>query len=219
MTTNEYIFAGTNGQSVWKRPLSDFIPLQAPTNLAYDTVNNRLIWTLSISTNVTNYLVYKKGTDNIWKSIADSGGMLNSTANFYNIQTSGFNYYKVAAISNSGDTAKSDSIYVNRGYVLKKWNSGIIEPYKIKKHSFSFGNTTANMWPSSVYSHYNNYSQPPYPRELFMKKRGPFWVTKIHSRAFSDWELFTDIFGNENCYLHHGSIPPQTGDVFNKISG
>lgn len=216
LINNSYIFAGTSGQSVWKRPLSDFIPLQAPTNLAYDTINNRLVWTFSLSYNVANYLVYKKGSDNIWKSIADSGGMLNSNANFYNIQTSGFNYYKVAAISNSGDTARSDSIYINRGYVLKKWNAGIIEPYKIRKHSFSFGNTTSNMWPSSVYSHYNNYSDPPYPRELFMKKRGPFWVTKIHSRAFSDWNLFTDIFGNENCYLHHGSNPPQIDDVFNK---
>jgi len=216
LAANNYLFAGIAGQSVWKRPLSDITSLMAPANLIYDPINNKLNWTLSPSPSVVNYLVYKKGSDNIWKSVADSGGILNSAANFYNIQTSGFNFYKVAAISNSGDTAKSDSIYVNRGYVLKKWNSGIIEPYKIKKHSFNFGNTTDNMWPSTVYSHYNNYSQPPYPRELFMKKRGPFWVTKIHSRAFSDWNLFTNIFGNETCYLHHGSNPPQSGDVFNK---
>jgi len=197
LAANNYMFAGIAGQSVWKRPLSDINSLLAPTNLIFDPINNRLIWTLSTSPSVANYLVYKKGSDNIWKSVADSGGMLISNANFYNIQTSGFNYYKVAAISNSGDTAKSDSIYVNRGYVLRRWNTDIIESFKVKKNGFRFGNSESSngepiLWNSSWYSQFH-YFYPPYPITFLLN----------NSSDYPDWPLFTNVYGRNKCYSYY----------------
>ncbi|HEY5125137.1 MAG TPA: T9SS type A sorting domain-containing protein, partial [Ignavibacteria bacterium] len=197
LIANNYIFAGTVRQSVWKRPLSDFNILYPPTNLVYHNIDNRLTWTLSPSTNVAKYLVYKKGSDNIWKSVADSGGMVSSTQNYYDIQTSGFNYYKVAAISTVGDTAKSDSVYVNRGYVLRKWNTDTIESFKVKKHGFRFGNEeTINgepiLWNSSWYSQFY-YSYPPYPLYFFFYKPSDY----------PDWPLFTNVYGRNKCYEYY----------------
>jgi len=171
---------------------------QSPSNLAYDPINNRLFWTFSPSINVAKYLVYKKGSDNIWKSLADSGGMVNSNINYYNIQTSGYNYYRVAAISNIGDTAKSDSVYVNRGFVLRKLNSGSVESFKVNKHGFSFGNhdTLANgeplMWNSFWYSQFN-YQNSPYP-----------YYFRIFSKSadYPDWPLFTNVYGRNKCYIY-----------------
>lgn len=200
LISNNLIFAGTWNAGIWKRPLSDIFSIQAPTNLSYDKINNRLFWTLSTSFNIAKYLVYKKGSDNIWKSVADSGGMVNQDINFYNIQTSGFNYYKVGAISNTGDTAKCDSIYVNRGYVLRTRNSNIIESFKVKKHGFRFGNheTITNgeplMWNYAWYSQFN-YQYPPYPPYL------NFLFSK--SADYPDWPLFTEVYGRNRCYLYY----------------
>ncbi|MBS1518012.1 MAG: SBBP repeat-containing protein, partial [Bacteroidetes bacterium] len=171
--------------------------LQAPSNLYYDASNNRLIWTLSPSSNVANYLVYKKGSDNIWESVADSGGLVNSNQNYYNIQTSGFNYYRVAAISNSGDTARCDSIYVNRGYVLRRWNAEIIESFKVKKNGFRFGNSESSngepiLWKSSWYSQFH-YFYPPYPISFSL----------FNSSDYPDWPLFTNVYGRNKCYSYY----------------
>jgi len=197
LNANNYIFGGTSNNSVWKRPLSDFNSFQAPSNLTYDTINNRLVWTLSPSSNVANYLVYKKGNDNIWKSVADSGGMLNSNQNYYNIQTSGFNYYKVAAISTIGDTAKCDSVYVSRGYVLRRWNTDTIESFKVKRNGFRFGNEESIngepiLWNSSWYSQFY-YSYPPYPLSFFF----------YNSSDYPDWPLFTNVYGRNKCYHYY----------------
>lgn len=42
LIANNYLYAGTYGNSVWKRPLSEIIPLLAPSNLMYDKINNQL---------------------------------------------------------------------------------------------------------------------------------------------------------------------------------
>ncbi|MFZ1461706.1 MAG: T9SS type A sorting domain-containing protein [Ignavibacteria bacterium] len=197
LIANNYLYAGTYGNSVWKRPLSEIIPLLAPSNLMYDKINNQLAWSLSPSSNVANYLIYKKGSDNVWKSVADSGGLLNSNANFYNLQISGYNYYRVAAISNSGDTARCDSIYVNRGYVLRRWNTGIIESFKVKKNGFRFGNSESSngepiLWNSSWYSQFH-YFYPPYPITFSL----------FNSSDYPDWPLFTNVYGRNKCYSYY----------------
>jgi hypothetical protein len=66
------------------------------------------------------------------------------------------------------------------------------------RDGWQFDNSEPNMWPQSWWSKFN-YSSSPYPISW------SFPPVNATSADFPDWELFADVFGNDQCYIPAGN--------------
>jgi len=208
LIANNYVLAGTNGQSVWKRPLSDFISLPSINQpSAYDKWISGETFTISWTplpwANVNIKCIINSGTSVEQPLLLafQYPGAFNQFP--WNIPDTILSYRSKIIIENAANpTQKIESdIFRIKPYLLTRVNPDeTYYEYKKDRDQWGFWNDPTHMWPLLWYQQFDYRGIDQFTGSQYSQWQGNSVFLSAQAYDYPDWVSWVNTFTTDLCY-------------------